>query len=124
MVRGLCILVLFLAPATAAASDDVRVSGSCGTGASSSLRLRADDGTIRLEFRVRHRPRALWRFTIVQEGVVVWRGSARASRSSRTARVRRELRDFSGADRVTVRGIGPSGLTCTATATVAESARD
>jgi hypothetical protein len=124
-MRGiLCILLLLLlAPAAAHASDEVRKRGSCGSGASSELRLRADDGRIRAEFRVKHRRRAVWRMSLVHEGTVVWRGRVRAD-SSGNARVRRELRDLAGADRVMARGIGPNGITCTAVATVTESDSD
>jgi hypothetical protein len=119
-MRGLlCVLVLLLTPVSAFASDDVRKRGTCGRGASSELRIDADDGRLRTEFRVRHRRRALWRLTLVQEGVVVWRGKLRASRSSGDVRVRRELRDLPGADSIVARGVGPRGLTCSASATVA-----
>src|SRR4051794_4634101 len=117
-------LVLALgAPASALArgggGGDVRVSGTCGRGATSQLRLETKDGGIRVEFRVRgHRRGERWRVVLVHERRVAWRGRARTG-SSNSFRVRRSLPDFGGADQVTARASGPRGNTCQATASVA-----
>jgi hypothetical protein len=110
----LTMAALAVAPATGYASDDeVRTAGTCGAGAASSMRLRADDGEIELRFEARHgRPFARWRIVVVQERRVVWRGRARA-RSGRV-RVRRRLTDLQGVDRITVTASGPGGLRCVA----------
>ncbi|HSD77731.1 MAG TPA: hypothetical protein VLA98_10010 [Solirubrobacteraceae bacterium] len=95
--------------------DEVRVTGTCGRGAASELRLKADDGAIEIEFRVHHaRVGGLWRVTLVRERRVVWRGRARTGSGDDSFRVRRRVRDLPGADRVTARTVGPRGLTCAA----------
>src|SRR3954454_17239404 len=95
--------------------DDVRVSGTCGHGATSQLRLRAKDGAIRIEFDVRGRHGGeRWRVVLVHERRVAWRRRARTRGGSDSFRVRRSIRDFSGADQVTARAAGPHGNTCVA----------
>jgi hypothetical protein len=107
-----------LSPAQARGSDDVRVAGTCGRGASSSLRLSSDDGKIRIRFRVdSNRDHSRWRVTLVREGRIVWRGRVRADGGG-SFKVVRRVRDLRGADKVTARALGPRGLTCIATATL------
>jgi hypothetical protein len=110
--------VLLLMPATAGASGgEVRVSGTCGSGASSSLRLKPRDGAIELRFEARHgRGSPRWRVVIVQERRVVWRGRPRAHDGR--VRVRRDLVDLSGVDGIRVTASGPGGLRCVAAATL------
>jgi hypothetical protein len=105
-------------PATAAArsGDDVRVTASCGRGASAELRLKSDHGAIEVEYRVRRgRSGERWSITLVHERRVAWRGRATTSGSGDGFRVRRTLPDFAGADEVTARATNPRGLTCQAT---------
>ncbi len=119
-----CTLLLALAPSAMARDggegSEARVNGACGRGASSELRLRARDGAISVEFRVRrHRRGEAWRVALVHERRVEWRGTLRTSGSSGSLRLRRTLRDLDGPDQVTVRASGPRGLTCEASATLA-----
>jgi hypothetical protein len=94
--------------------QDVRVSGTCGNGATSKLRLRAKDGAIEVEFEVkRRRSGERWRVVLVHERRVAWRGRARTRGGS--FRIRRSVPDFAGADQVTARASGPRGNTCQAT---------
>ncbi|MCW2997320.1 MAG: hypothetical protein JWN65_869 [Solirubrobacterales bacterium] len=98
---------------------EVRVSGNCGKGATSKLKLKGDDGAIELEFEVDHnRTGTRWRVTLVRERRVVARTTARTHGASGSFSVWRRLSDLSGSDRVTARAIGPRGLTCEATATL------
>jgi hypothetical protein len=84
------------------------------------LRLKADHDVIRVEFEVdSRRARERWRLVLVHERRVVWRGSARTRSSGAAFRIRREIPNFDGADQVSVRGSGPGGNTCQATATLA-----
>jgi hypothetical protein len=104
------------APARADRGSDgdreARVSTRCAGGATSQLRLRSHDGSIRLEFELkRRRARESWRVVIVHERRVSWRGTLRTGDSG-SFRVRRSLDDYEGVDRVTVRAAGPRGLTC------------
>src|SRR2546430_876338 len=114
------LLALTAAPAHARHGDhggdnDVRVTGTCGRGATAKLRLKSEDSRIEVRFEVEHiRVAGRWRLTFVREGRVAYRGHVRARRSFE---VRRRLTDLPGADRVSVRAVGPRGLTCAAAAT-------
>lgn len=118
------------APADARHGDDgggdrdrreVRVSGSCGSGATSKLKLKNDDGGIEVEFEVdRNNPGERWKVTVSRDGSVVARGNPRTNQRSGSFSFERRISDLSGADTVTARGTGPDGLTCTATATLPE----
>jgi hypothetical protein len=101
--------------------DEVRTSGTCGGGARSELRLKADDGAIELRFEVRGARRGSWRVVVVQERRVAWRGTVSAGSGSRSFRVERELDDLPGADAIMVRASGPRGLTCNASGTLSGS---
>jgi hypothetical protein len=97
---------------------EVRVAGSCGRGATSKLKLKADDGQIEAEFEVHGRSGAKWRVVFVQENRIAWRGSARTASASRSFSIERRLSDYAGPDHVTARAVGPRGITCQATATL------
>lgn len=113
-------LLLLLAPAAAHArgGDDARATGVCGRGASAELRLKGDDGAIRVELRIKGRSRGdRWRVALVHERRVSWRGTIRAGGGGE-ARLRRSLPDFGGADEISALATGPRGLSCRATATL------
>jgi len=126
-VAAVSAAVALLAPSSPAAAgvgedgggrQEVRVSGVCGSGAATSLRLRARDGVIRLELRVEYaRGAAGWRVALVHERRVVWKGSGRTGRLS-SFKLRRTVPDLPGADAFVVRVWGPAGVTCRATATL------
>jgi hypothetical protein len=96
---------------------EVRVAGVCAKGATSSLRLRARDGSIETKFVV-HGRRGVWSVTIVHEREVAWRGKRRPSASTGSFGVSYGVADYSGADTVTARATGPRGGVCSATATL------
>lgn len=119
-------LLLGAAPAHAKDGDDddgrreARVPATCSTGATGQLRLRSDDGEIRVEFELRRRRAGeAWRVVVVHERRVVWRRTLRTRGSSGSLRVRRTIADLDGPDQVTVRATGPRGRTCEAAATLA-----
>ena len=118
-LAALCVaLALFsAAPAFARGGDgDVRVTGTCGRGATSNLRLTTKDGAIQVEFGVKAgRGGQRWGVVLVHERRIAWRGRLRTRSGSGSFRVRRSIPDFAGADEVTVRASGPRGNTCTAT---------
>jgi hypothetical protein len=126
MPRFLALVLLLLALSAGAAQaggdgggggGDVRVAGSCGSGATSSLRLRSDDGRIEVRFRLeQRRGRGMWRITIVHEQRVASRATRRTTRSDRSYELRRTLPDLPGSDTVVVHAWGPRGLGCRATA--------
>jgi hypothetical protein len=122
-----CVLAFALlvagAPALAKDGDgdrsEARVRGTCSTGATSTLRLRSRNGTIRAEFEVkRRRASEVWRVVLVHERRVAWRGTVRTHGSSGSFRVRRSLNDLDGPDEVVARASGPRGITCEASATL------
>ena len=120
--------LVVLAPASALARGgggggggdrpEVRVAGSCGRGATSTLKLKARDGGIEAEFEVHGKSGSTWRVTFVQERRTVWRGHARTGGSSRSFSVERRLGDYPGPDQIFARAVGPRGVTCQATATL------
>ena len=97
---------------------EVRVAGSCGRGATSTLKLKARDGGIEAEFEVHGRAGSAWSVAFVQERTTVWRGRARAAGTSHSFSIERRLGDYPGPDQVFARAVGPRGVTCQATATL------
>ena len=118
----LAVVVVLATPADALArglDDDVRVSGRCSRASDVSLRLRADDGRIRVELRVdTGLARAPWRVVLLHERRLAFQKTLRTGTSSRSLRVRRELPDWYGRDTVVARATGPRGETCRASATL------
>ena len=98
---------------------EVRAAGVCGTGASSTLRLRGGGDRIDARFEVEHsRPGEVWRFVLVHERRVSWKGPARTSRPGGSFEIERALPNLPGADEVTVHAWGPRGVVCRAVATL------
>jgi hypothetical protein len=95
----------------------VRVTGTCGRGAQSWLKLKEDDGGgIEVEFEVHHaRAGAVWRLVFVHERRIEYRAQHR-TRSTGAMNVGGRVTDLRGADAVSARAWGPRGVTCTATA--------
>jgi hypothetical protein len=121
---GAGVLLLFAAQPLAAFAKDgrgeVRVTGVCGSGATSKLRLKGREDGIELRFEVDHsRAGVVWRVVLAHERRIAWRGTIKTGRSG-SFEVRRMLRDLSGADAVTARAWGPRGLVCQAAATLPE----
>jgi hypothetical protein len=115
LVLALALSLPSAAFARGGGGDDVRVSGSCGRGASAELRLKSDDGAIEVEFRVRRAPDGeRWQVVLVHERRVASRGGVTTGGSG--FRIRRDLADYGGADEITARATGPRGLTCQASA--------
>jgi hypothetical protein len=101
-----------------AVRPEVRVAGSCGKGAASALKVKARDSGLETEFEVHGRAGARWRVTIVHEREVAWRGTRHTSGPSRSFSVSYRVPDYSGADIVTARAVGPRGVVCFASATL------
>jgi hypothetical protein len=129
VIRFLALALLLFALSAGAAharGDDrgggggeVRVAGSCGRGATASLRVRSDDGRIEVRFRLeQRRGRGLWRITAVHEQRISFRATRRTTRSDRSFELRRRVADLPGSDTVAVHAWGPRGLGCRATATL------
>jgi hypothetical protein len=120
-VVALITLVLAAGPADARTADDVRVPGTCSKGVAAELRLKPEERRIELRFKLRQtQAGGAWRVALVQERRVVWKGTLRTRRQSRSFELRRVLQDLPGHDTVTASAWGPRGLGCRATATLAE----
>ena len=62
------------------------------------------------------RARVPWRVVLVHERRVAWKGTVKTTSPYGSFEIRRTLSDFPGADAVTARAWGPSGVMCRATA--------
>ena len=115
-----------LAAAAPGLADDgerveVRRQGACTgvTRATWELRLRADEGRIQVEFRVRaSAPGTTWRVVLLHERRVVYTGRVTAPPDDRSLRVRRTVPDWAGTDAFVARATGPRGALCTGAATL------
>jgi hypothetical protein len=121
VVVVLVIFALAAGPATARVVDDVRAAGVCSKGVAAELRLKSEERGIELRFKLRQTQlSSAWRVALVHERRVVWKGTLRTRRQSRSFELRRTLQDLPGDDTVTASAWGPRGLGCRATATLAE----
>lgn len=112
-------LALPVAASAARADDDeVRVRGTCSAGSTSSLRVRADDGALRVELRIDARRRGgTWSVILLHERRIVYRGKLAASGGG-SLRLRRGLPDLFGTDTIVARASGPLRETCRASASL------
>jgi hypothetical protein len=125
MLRALALTLAALALAAPAAAlgsttdgDEVRVTGRCSGTSTAELRVREDDGGLRVELRIdTRRAGATWRVILLHDRRTAYRGTRRTT-SSRSLRVRRTLADWYGRDTVAARATGPRGETCRASATI------
>jgi hypothetical protein len=107
-------------PAVASADDgEVRKAGSCTGSSEIDIRLRADDGKIRLELEIEaRRPGAAWNVILLRERRIAFRGVVRARDGSRQARLRRTFEDWFGRDSFVIRASGPRAETCRVSAAI------
>lgn len=121
-----CLLALGVAgPALARGGGDdggrveARADGVCGRASSASLRLRAEDGRIRVDMHVDTSRYGVWRVTVLHERRRV--GPVRRVRATRAEggfEYRVVVPDYQGPDAVWVRAVAPRGETCSAGTTV------
>jgi hypothetical protein len=109
-------------PATAVADDgegrEVRKAGNCTGPSEASIRLRTDDGEIRVEFRIDARRAGAWNVILLHERRIAYRGRVPTRSTSRSVRLRRVVADWYGLDTFTVRASGPRSESCRVSATV------
>jgi hypothetical protein len=107
------------APAAAVGADggdDVRREGVCSGRSEVSLRLRADDGEIRVEVELEAARRgSRWFVIVLHERRTAFRGTLRARGDS--LRLRRSVRDWYGSDTFVVRA-SAGRETCRVSATL------
>lgn len=110
-------------PAGAAADDgddrdDVRKVGTCTGSSRTTLRLRVDDGSIRIELEVEtDRSSGRWTVIVLHERRIAYRGTMR-TRSSGSFKLRYAVPDWIGMDSVVARATGPRQETCRVQAVV------
>lgn len=98
--------------------DEVRRSAACSGSSTAELRLRSDDGTIRVELEIEgSRPGSRWSAILLHERRIAYRGTLRAS-SGGSAKLRRTVPDWYGSDSVALRAAGPRSETCRVSATL------
>lgn len=113
-------------PAAAKGGDDdgraeIRKSATCDKGATGRLRLRSRDGEIRVDFQLAEKKSgSKWTVVVVHERKVAARLKATTAGSSHRFEVRHQVEDYEGADAVSIRASGPRGMSCSASATLAE----
>lgn len=105
----------------AAKSGDGRVitAGDCSRATNWKLKLSPENGRIEVEFEVdQNRNNQLWRVSVTDNGVAVWRGSRYTRAPSGSFEVRLLARNRSGADRIVARATNVrTGEVCRAIAT-------
>jgi len=120
-VAAVAALILGAAAAAPAAADDrgggdrrteIEVRGGCG----SKLRLRAEDGRIRVDFELRPQSGSPWAVVVLHERRIVSRGTYRP-RSDGSLELRRAVDDWYGSDTVAVRATS-AGRACRVSATI------
>ena len=115
--RSLCLALCatLLAAVPAAASGEVRRRGSCSGGEGDwDLRVeRADRDTLLVRFKIDDvDPGESWQLFVSDNGTRVYSGTKVAS-SGGEVRVRREIRDRAGTDRIAASGLNVhDGTTC------------
>ena len=108
-------------PSVTSADDgrEVRKAGSCTASSKMNVRLKAEDGEIRVELEIEGRQRdAAWNVILLRERRIVFRGVVRAHEGSREVRLRRTFEDWFGRDSIVIRASGPRAETCRFTAAI------
>lgn len=110
-----CALALMLAAAAPVSADDeVRRRGSCSGGPGRwELRVRRDDGALRVRFEIDDVPSGQpWQLFLSDNGTRIYSGT-KGSRSSGEVRVSRSTTNRSGSDRIAASGVNTrTGTTC------------
>jgi hypothetical protein len=114
----------WLAAGTPAASADdggrveVRTRVSCTRGTTSTMRVRAEKGQIRIDLELEHRRQAgPWLVVVLHERQIVARVTLRSAGTG-GLELRRTVPDWFGTDRIVIRATGPRGELCRTSATV------
>lgn len=110
------LLAVLVLPLSAVADDEprdeVRRAGTCSRSSDVELRLRADDGRIRVELEIETSRRGTrWSVIVLHERRTTFRGEIR-TRSDGSLELRRSVPDWFGTDTVVVRASGPRAETC------------
>lgn len=118
---GAALGLAFASPAAADGGSraDVRVQGVCTGASTAALRVRAEEGRLRIEFRLdAARPYGAWTVVVLRERRIVFRGTVQTGRGGRAVEVRRTVEGWPGTNAIVVRAWTRGGQSCRATATV------
>jgi hypothetical protein len=128
ILPGAVLLAAFLAIAPVARSDggdgkdarvELRREVACSAASRAKLRVRAEDGRIRVELEVDTRVNGTsWAVVLLHERRIAFRGRFRTSAPSGSFELRRVVDDWFGPDAVVARATGPGGETCRVSVTV------
>ena len=119
IVVGLGLTLASQAAADRGPRNDVRVQAACTGSSRAELRVHAEDGRLRIEFRLDPAgPYGAWTVVVLRERRIVFRGTVRAGGRGRAVDVRRTVEDWPGTNAIVVRASTRSGQSCQATATV------
>jgi hypothetical protein len=121
----LAVVATALALTASAAADrgddrtELRIRGACTGQSVWSLRIEAEEGTLRIEFRIDSPRRARrWTLVLLRERRIVFRGVPASAGGSRSVRLRRSLTDWPGEELVAVRAAAADGEACRASGVV------
>ena len=119
-LAGIALAGAASATPASAKDGDVRVAGTCNTGAKTKIKLAPRDGRIEVEFEVdSNRNGQRWSVRMRQNGVLVHNGSAVTGAPSGSFEVRKVLPNKAGTDQITAVGRNAAtGQVCTATARI------
>lgn len=98
---------------------ELRQSGVCTVSSSVKLRVRAEDGSIRVELEVdTRRNGAVWHVVLLHERQIVFRGKLRTAAPSGSLELRRTVADWFGSDAFVARATGPAAESCRVSVTI------
>lgn len=98
---------------------ELRRTGPCSASSRWKLRLRAEDGRIRMELEVdTMRNGATWAVIVLHERRIVFRGKLRTAPPSGSFALRRDVDDWFGTDTVVARATGPGAEACRVSVTI------
>jgi hypothetical protein len=119
VLAGVGLVFVSQAAADGGHGTDVRVEGSCTGSTTSELRVRAEDGRLRIEFRINtKRPYRAWSLVILRERRIVFRRAVRSAHGGHAVDVRRTIDDWPGTDAIVARASARGGQSCVATVSV------
>ena len=110
---ALCaVLALPLSARADEGPDDVRRTGTCSRSSEVRLRLRSEDGIIRVELEIEtDRHGSKWAAILLHERRIAFRGTLRTD-SDGSIELRRKVPDWFGVDSFVVRASGPRDESC------------
>ena len=117
------IAVVVVPTASAKGRDGVRVAGVCDNGSTSKLKVKRDDGRLKVEFEVdQNVVGAVWDVTVTKDGTIVWQGQRTTSDPSGSFSVERRIKGAKSgviaATATLAASASQKAETCTATVTI------